>query len=458
MNWRLFFNSLAISGLTALLAGAVGFAVALALACAEAPWRRRLLVGAVVAVALPPFLITNTWLDLLGPGGVLHRWVPLKLYGPGGVIWLLTLWTWPITTLLALGSWSRLEPAQLEADPALRGPALVRWLLWPMARTAVRLALLITFALVLNHFSVPVILQVPVFPEELWLAFTTRLEDAGAWAAAWPTIAVPLAVLLLLRQSEITWPRTQGTATATVLRRQVGRGIVRTCAGVATVLYLVSLAVPFTQLVASARTWMELPTFLRASPDVVWNSFAGAAAAATMGVAIGFVSWRLPLAVVSWLPFLVPGVLLGRAAIALFNGTVLYPTAGLVVVLLAFRYLAIGWNGVSFAMRSVDRDLADMAALSGARGWTRLRHVQWPQIGPQVAAAWYVTYLLCLWDVETLVLIQPPGGETLALRIFNMLHYGHHAQVNAACVALLALALAPLVLWQVAGGGRTGRL
>ena len=27
-------------------------------------------------------------------------------------------------------------------------------------------------------------------------------------------------------------------------------------------------------------------------------------------------------------------------------------------------------------------------------------------------AAWYVTYLLCLWDVETIVLIVPPGGES----------------------------------------------
>ena len=41
------------------------------------------------------------------------------------------------------------------------------------------------------------------------------------------------------------------------------------------------------------------------------------------------------------------------------------------------------------------------------------------------------------WDVETLVLIVPPGGETLSLRIFNLLHYGHNSQVNALCLLLL---------------------
>ena len=40
------------------------------------------------------------------------------------------------------------------------------------------------------------------------------------------------------------------------------------------------------------------------------------------------------------------------------------------------------------------------------------------------------------------------GGETLAVRIFGLLHYGHNSQVNALCLLLLALAVAPLALWQ----------
>ena len=51
---------------------------------------------------------------------------------------------------------------------------------------------------------------------------------------------------------------------------------------------------------------------------------------------------------------------------------------------------------------------------------------------------------LCLWDTETVVLIVPPGGETLALRVFNLLHYGLLSQVNALCLILLLLAVLPL--------------
>ena len=88
-----------------------------------------------------------------------------------------------------------------------------------------------------------------------------------------------------------------------------------------------------------------------------------------------------------------------------------------------------------------------MAQLEGANPWQILRHVRWPQISGRVAAAWYVTYLLCLWDAETIILIVPPGGESLALRIFNLLHYGHNSQVNALCLWLMLLAIAPLLVW-----------
>jgi iron(III) transport system permease protein len=212
-------------------------------------------------------------------------------------------------------------------------------------------------------------------------------------------------------------------------------------------LLLLSVALPMQQLAASSRTWSELPNLFRAAPDTIWNSFAFAAITASLCVAIGLVSYRLKIGLFLWLPFLIPGVLLGRSMIAAFNGTMIYGTATVVVLAFTLRYLALAWTAIAQARSAVDRDVVDAARVSGASGWPLFRRIVWPQIASPVAAAWYVTYLLCLWDVETLVLIYPPGGETLALRIFNLLHYGHNAQVNALCVTLLALAVAPLVVW-----------
>lgn len=447
INWNLLLNSLLVSGLTTLLAGVLGFLAALVLAACGKGLRQALLLAAVIALVLPPFLVTNCWLELLGNNGAWRGWLPLNIYSLGGAVWLLTLLTWPLTTLLTLGAWSRLEAPQLEADSMIRGWPLIRGLLWPIARGAVGQAAVLTFVLALNNFAVPVILQVRVFPEELWLAFTTRLDEAGAWAAAWPLMVVPALGLFLLRRANVSWPNREGTASGEIFRRQLGRGWFIGCAIITALLLLLSVALPLQQLASSSRTWSELPNLFRAAPDTIWNSFAFAAVTASLCVVIGLVSWRLRIGLLLWLPFLVPGVLLGRSMIALFNGTPVYGTATLVVLAFALRYLALAWTGIAHARAAVDRDVVDAAWVSGASGWPLFRRIVWPQIASQVAAAWYVSYLLCLWDVETLVLIYPPGGETLALRIFNLLHYGHNAQVNAMCVTLLALAVAPLAAW-----------
>jgi iron(III) transport system permease protein len=432
---------------TAVLAGTLGFVAALALNAFEPRAKKLFLFPAVIALVLPPFLVTNCWLELLGNNGSWRSWLPLNVYSLGGTIWLLTLLTWPLTMLMTLGAWTRLEAPQLECDPMVRGWALIRGLLWPVARGAAGQAVVLTFVLALNNFAVPVILQVRVFPEELWLAFTTRLDEAGAWAASWPMMVVPALALLLVRRSKVAWPDREGSVHPAVFRRQLGNGWFLGCALVTAALLLLSVVLPLQQIVASLRTWSELPNLFRAARDTIWNSFAFAAVAASWCVAVGLVSWRLRFGQILWLLFLVPGILLGRSMIALFNGTPVYGTAALVVLAFTLRYLALAWTAIAHACAVVDRDVVDAARVSGAAGWPLFRRIVWPQIASQVAAAWYVTYLLCLWDMETLVLIYPPGGETLALRIFNLLHYGHNAQVNAMCVTLLALAVAPLVGW-----------
>lgn len=453
MNWALLLNSLLVAGLTAVGAVIIGFATALWLAGFEARWRKRLAGLSALALVLPPFLAANCWLELLGLNGAWHRWLHFNIYSLCGAVWILTLLTWPIPMLAALSAWRRLQASQLESDPALCGTALIRWLLWPMVRVAVGQAAVLTFVLALNHFAVPAILQVKVFPAEVWLQFSTRFDSVGALALSWPLIVAPILLLLMLCRFEIDWPRTEAEPAASALRRQLGTPWRWICGGITVLALLFSVALPLGEIFCAPRTWQELPAVIQAVPAAIWNSFVLAAITATLSVAIGLVTWRFRIGLILWLPFLVPGVLLGIAMIFVFNRPVLdavYGSAVVVIVAFTVRYLAFAWNGVAYAMRSVDRDLIDVARVEGASSWQVLRHVRWPLAAPQVCAAWYVTYLLCLWDVETLVLIVPPGGETLALRIFNLLHYGHNAQVNALCVVLLALALAPLAVAGIA--------
>src|SRR5436190_11324010 len=216
MNWTLIKSSLLVAALSTLLAVAFGFFVALFLAGLKWRWRRWWIGGAVVGLALPPFLVTGCWLHLLGLAGVWRAWLPLDIYSLGGTVWILSLMLWPISLLLILGAWQRLEPAQLEGEPSMSGWLLMRWLLLPLARNALAQSAVVTFVLALNNFAVPAILQVKVFPDEVWVNFNTTFDYTKAAQISWPLVLAPLLLLVWLRRREISWPRLEGAVPAKV--------------------------------------------------------------------------------------------------------------------------------------------------------------------------------------------------------------------------------------------------
>jgi ABC-type Fe3+ transport system permease subunit/DNA-binding beta-propeller fold protein YncE len=474
VNWPLLQNSLVFAAAATAIACLLGFTGAV-FAAGLHPRLRNWFIGvAVVTLALPPFLVVNCWLHLFGVNGAWHLFLPLNIYSLQGAALLMGIMMWPIPMLAVWSAWQRLEGPQLEADLAVRGWSLIRGLLFPLARPAFFQGALLTFVMALNNFAVPTILQVKVFSSEVWIRFSSNFDPLGALLIAWPLIAVPLLLLLWIARREFPWPRLTGTLPWRLLREQFGRGIYWPAVVVSVGLACVSVGLPLFENLLFTRTWTELPGALAAGTPALLNSFlfSLSAAAIVTGGAVMTLSFflsfgcRRPMGPVAtalgwlfWMPFLVPGVFLGIALILVLNHgwlRALYVSPAVVLLAFSIRYLGLGWNPVLHAFSASDPELSDAARVEGASRWQMLRHVFWPQVAPQAGVACYVIFLLTLWDVESIILIYPPGGETLSLRIFNLLHYGHNPEVNALCFLLVLVAVVPLLfIWLVSRPGRS---
>ncbi len=449
----LLLNSLIAASLATALAVAFGFATALFASALPARAQRVLLFAAIVALALPPFMVVNCWLHYLGVTGVWRTWLNVDIFNVWGVAWLMALMLWPLTFGAAWSAWRGLDSAHLDAEPSLSGFALVRWLLLPATRNSMAAAAVLSFALALNQFSIPAIFQVKVLPVEFWIRFNTNLRAGDAFAACWPIIVIPFAALFLLRQADIRWPAETGPANVRAFRRQLGPVVIVFTGVVAVLVVGLSVGLPLIQLLGSARTWTELPQVFNATIPVITNTFLFAACAALLAVAVSSLVWRFRVASLLWLLFLMPGMMLSLGIIWLFNRPLLevvYQSATVVVIALCLRCVGPVWGLIRHAFKSTDTALLEAARLEGLRGWAFFRHAYLPRVGPAALTAWYMAYLLLLWDVETITLLYPPGSETLALRAFNLLHYGHTAQVNGICLLLVGLAIAPIVIYSAA--------
>jgi ABC-type Fe3+ transport system permease subunit/DNA-binding beta-propeller fold protein YncE len=446
VNWTLLQNSFVVAASCAVLATLLGSLCAVAAAGSSALMRKVLTTDAVVALVLPPFLVTNTWLHYFGLTGVWRTYVDFNLYSLPGTVFLITVSLWPIPFLLVLGALQRMQLIHLEQEPQLRGWPLIKYLLWPSCRPAVGLAAALSFVLALNNFSIPVLLQTKVYTEEVWLAFSTRFDYATTLKLSWPLVMGPLLLLALIRFHPIRGIFRTNEFPAGLFRDRLQgsfwfAGFCAVCA------IGISVVIPSVQLLSSTRTWTEFFPAISAGWSAATNSVLFAVLSAVCVAVLAQFARALRFGW-SWVFFLAPGVLLGIALIWLLNRppwTAFYQSIGVVLLAYVLRYFALGWASARIAERSADHSLREMVALAGGGAWRQFRLADWPQSRGLLLAGTYVLYLLCLWEVETLLLIVPPGRETLALRIFNMLHYGHAGQVDALCVWLIILAVAPLV-------------
>lgn len=450
----LFLNSIGVALGASFLALLGGFACALFALSAPRRARLGLMIGAAATLALPPFLVANCWLELtanwrarLGPETSAHWMLPVAAGVLGGMYW-------PISFFLILGRWQLVQREFLEMEPGLRGGRLVRHWLLPLARPALVQAFLLTTSLALSNFTVPTLFQIRVFTEAFWIRFNTGGDPWSAIRETWPMFLLPAILLPWLRPAQFSWPRRDSNLPSPLIRSRLG--FWHLISLTASIVLLGSvLFLPLWMLTSNPRTWSELPGAFSANAPALGMTLLTCLGAALLSSTLGLGLCRRPHDIPSgrwfpwlWLPFLLPGIATGLFLIWTCNRPALsavYQSPFILTLAFTLRYAGPASTALLIAHRSVDRSSIEQSRMDGSSLFQRLRHVYWPQLGPPLAASAYVGFLLCLWDVESAVLIQPPGGQTLALRIFNFLHYGHSTQVNALCLLILTVAVVPLI-------------
>jgi len=71
--------------------------------------------------------------------------------------------------------------------------------------------------------------------------------------------------------------------------------------------------------------------------------------------------------------------------------------------------------------------------------------IELPLLLPGIGAGAAVVFLLGLGELGATLLVVPPGSGTLALRIYNYLHYGASDSVAALALCLIGLSSAAVL-------------
>jgi iron(III) transport system permease protein len=168
------------------------------------------------------------------------------------------------------------------------------------------------------------------------------------------------------------------------------------------------------------------------------------------------------LDIICWIPVAIPGTIIALGLIKLSNWfpALLKTDSFGIVLLIAYvgMFSAFSIRIFQASQRRADPGIFESAAIDCPRWYYRLLHIDIPLHSGAIAASMIVVFVLTIGELNTTVLLIPPGRATLAVNIDNLLHYGANAQASVLCLAEVVLVLlmvgGGLLVWHIAGNRR----
>jgi iron(III) transport system permease protein len=458
--WMLFLSSIGVASAVTVLALALGLPLGVLLGRSDVPLRRAALWLHAFPLFVPPFLLALGWFHLLGRGGLAASAAGARiLFSAPGAVLVLALALAPVVTSLVAVGLQSIDPTLEEAALLAAGPArTAARILLPLIRPAIALAALVVFSLAFSELGVPMFLRVPVYPGMVFSRLGgVDYAPGEAFGLALPLVAVAAGLLAFERRAAgrrsfaVLGPRSREVP-------QLRLGRLRPFAmGFVVVIALVPLAPLAALAIRAARGggFAALPRWIGTS---AWNSLLDALLAGTLvlmvAVVIGHAAARrrpggVGLDAVAVLAFVTPASVLGVGLIATWNRPalqVVYGSSAIVALALAARYGAVGLRTAAVSFTQASEHYEEAATIGGARFVRRLARILVPIHARGLAAAWLLTVVFSLRDLEAAVLLYPAGQEPLTVRIFTLEANGPEPVVAALSCVQVAITAGFLVL------------
>lgn len=463
-------NTVAIGGLTAVVAVAGGAAAALAFDRIRLRGARWLRLGLLLPILIPPFVSALSWARAFGPGGLLDDLVGLNmpgLYGVTGVVIVIAINAMPITFLLtsaALATQHRIDGELAARASGARPRTVLRTVTVPLLAPALVGGGALVFVMGTNSFGVPAVLGAPAGLHTVTtliyqdLARSARPESfarAVLLAALLVVLAFAFGVVGELALSRAGDARPVGEAAGVGSR--ASRGARSIGATMWTLVFLVSL-IPLLALVLTALTrgvgLAPVPAnwtlanlrealdgrFLGGLGRSVFLSLVAATLAVSLGAVVSSLRRRRvgrAVGTIVLTSFAIPGSTLA-VAMLLGYGSVLRDTMTIILLAYVAKLWAVGHRSIAGSVANLADDLTWAAHMAGASRWTTIRTVTAPLLRPAVSAGWALVFLVAFHEIAMSSLLYGPGTDTLAVAVLNVQQLGD-VPVSSALAVLLTV-------------------
>ena len=472
----------------------------------DVPFKKFFRTAFVVPFIIPPFVGALSWMQLLGPVGILNTvykniagsgkllW---NIYGADGIVLVLILHLYPLVYINLLGSLERMNP-ELEEAAQISGSrifSVMKNVTLPLMLPAIASGAVLVFIMAIANFGIPAILG---FSDNYYVLTTriyeavTRSSNPNSLSLA-ASISVLLGIVagagLLFQRLYINKKEFAVLTGKSIQPNIINLGKHRYWIFIVCLFsVLVTSVAPLVSIILTSLTnvyglppvpsnW-TLQNFhdvffsnlavKRAIRNSLFLAFSAATAVSILGSLIAYIvvktrtRGRYLIEIISNMPYALPGTVVAVGMILAwlkpvpFLGFRLYNTIWILLIAYIARYLAYGVRTTSSSLSQVHESLEEAARISGA-GWIRTyRDIVIPLIMPGLFAGWFMVFIPCLRELTISALLWSTRNETIGVMVFNLQDSGNTVASAALSVIMIGVLIIANLVTRKATKGKAG--
>ena len=469
-------TTLASSAFAVLLGGAV----ALLLERTDVYGKGALRILLLSPLLVPPFVGAISWLQLFGNNQGLNAVIGREiwnLYGADGVIFLMTLHSYPLVYVIVAAA-LRSIPTDLELAARISGAGnarVLRTVTLPLLGPAFLSAFTLTAVSNLADFGIPSILGSPVRFETL-ATMVYRMMESGIVAnplqvvSTIGTVLLVLGIVAVVADYVVSARAANTTHTGASMPLPLGKSR----AAVSVVAWIVALAltlgpligltyrallpapgVPFTLeniSLSNFQSTLENPRVIEGFTNSVTLALGAALLCGLLGWAVGLLVTRTrarsntALTLIVLLPTALPGLIIGVGWVIYGRYTDLYNTRWVILLAYVCAFTALVLQAVRAPLASMPAAVEEAARISGAGRLRAMLDTTGRMAIPAVVSGAVLVAVTAVRELTVSILLIAPGTTTIGVQLFNLQQSGNYNQASAlalmfAVIGIVALAL-----------------
>jgi len=482
------FNSFKISIAATLLSLLIGTPLAYLFAVYKIHGKSFLSILIVVASMSAPFIGAYSWILLLGRSGVITTFfknlgIALPdIYGFGGIVLVMTLQLFPLVFLYARGALKNIDNSLIEAAGNLgcSGVKCFVKVVIPLIMPTLLAAGLLVFMRSFADFGTPMLIGegYRTFPVVLYNEFINEVGGNDGFAAAIAVIAIVITTVVFLVQKYISNRKSFSLNALHPMEEREAKGTTKWLVHLFSYLVIGVAVLPQCYIIYTSFKNTEGKIFVdgyslqsyttafgklgKSIQNTIIIPLLALAVIILLAILIAYLVVRRRNAltnvtdILSMIPYIVPGTVLGIALLIGFNKPPLLisGTMLIMVVALVIRRLPYTIRSSVAILQQIPMSIEEAAISLGATKLKAFFRITVPMMRAGIVSGAILSWVTMISELSTAIILYTGRTKTLTVAIYTEVIRWNYGTAAALSTILTFLTVASLLLFNKLNGGK----